>query len=449
MKRIKNKFKQGAASFYIVAFSTLILMILAASFAAVIISEVTRTSNEDLSQSAYDSALAGVEDAKLAFANYKRCIESGAKGNGMLSEGTTITCSDIIYWMEHPDCDMVAHILGRIGKTEAGEVPINDTVITTGGEVKSDLNQAYTCVEIDGDLGDYRASLSSSSSEKLVQVALDGVEASQIKKVRIKWHSNRERAVYNYSNYLEESNRVAFQPVSAVRASTPPTLQVQLVQTAQTFLLTDFDISDGNSTDRATMFLVPSNDANAAATSSNKTSYTGIYENDENVIKANQIASTNNHQKNLPFLAYCPNDSLNDYACTVDFVLPNPVGDGTRNNGTFMFVVSLPYGQPDTDFAMEFYCADGAVCSKQNVTIEGVATEQNSSLAKLKGVQVNVDSTGRANDLYRRVEVRLEAVDTTFKYPLYALQLLDDSNSSGGVLLKDFGGTYITTEYGL
>ena len=52
---IKNKFKKGAASFYIVAFSTLILMILATSFAAVIISSLDRTANDDLSQSAYDS----------------------------------------------------------------------------------------------------------------------------------------------------------------------------------------------------------------------------------------------------------------------------------------------------------------------------------------------------------------------------------------------------------
>ena len=66
-----RKFRKGAASFYIVAISTLILLIVAMSFAAVIIYEVTRTSNDDLSQSAYDSALAGVEDAKLAFYNYR------------------------------------------------------------------------------------------------------------------------------------------------------------------------------------------------------------------------------------------------------------------------------------------------------------------------------------------------------------------------------------------
>ena len=78
MIKIRKKFKEGAASFYIVAISTLILVIVAASFAAVIISEVTRTSNDDLAQSAYDAALAGVEDAKLAFYSYQSCLENGS-----------------------------------------------------------------------------------------------------------------------------------------------------------------------------------------------------------------------------------------------------------------------------------------------------------------------------------------------------------------------------------
>ena len=75
----KSKFKKGAASFYIVAFSTLIMVILATSFATVVMSETTRTSNDDLSQSAYDSALAGVEDAKVAFFNYQNCIKNKCK----------------------------------------------------------------------------------------------------------------------------------------------------------------------------------------------------------------------------------------------------------------------------------------------------------------------------------------------------------------------------------
>ena len=69
--------KKGAASFYIVAFSTLILVIIAVSFTTVILSELARSVNDDLSQSAYDAALAGIEDAKVAFANYQECKSGG------------------------------------------------------------------------------------------------------------------------------------------------------------------------------------------------------------------------------------------------------------------------------------------------------------------------------------------------------------------------------------
>ena len=89
---MKRRIKEGAASFYVVALSTLILMIIATSFAAIIISEVTRTMNDDLSQSAYDSAMAGIEDAKLAFYNYQNCL---AQQNGE-SGGMTSNCVGII-----------------------------------------------------------------------------------------------------------------------------------------------------------------------------------------------------------------------------------------------------------------------------------------------------------------------------------------------------------------
>ena len=104
--------------------------------------------------------------------------------------------------------------------------------------------------------------------------------------------------------------------------------------------------------------------------------------------------------------------------------LPEAVGGG-RSNETFMFVLNLPYGQPDTEFAMEFYyrAADG-----------------NLKRTTIRDAQVVVDSTGRTNDLVRRVEVRLETSDTSFAYPMYALQLLGNE----GTLTKDMT---VTSEY--
>ena len=90
---VKKKFKKGAASFYVVAFSTLILVVIAASFATVVISEVIRGSNDDLSQSAYDAALAGVEDARLAYANYRRCLLKNTGATAPNGDGS-LTCAE-------------------------------------------------------------------------------------------------------------------------------------------------------------------------------------------------------------------------------------------------------------------------------------------------------------------------------------------------------------------
>lgn len=427
MKKMHSKFKKGAASFYIVAFSTLILVIIAASFASVIISAVTRTSNDDLSQSAYDSALAGVEDAKLAYINYAKCIQAGEKSAGSKpTGGSAVSCADIIYWMEHPDCDMVGHILGRIGKDDSGEVQVSDTV-TTGPNVDNNLNQAYTCVVVNTTLGDYRSSLSATNQTKIVKAHFGSSIADKIKKVRINWYSNREGSVYHFTNTA--GSRVAFQPLMNIAASTPPTLSVGLVQTANAFNLSDFDESSGNRTNRATIYLVPTNNKNLADDGTTETYIGALNSNGENVVTSAVVAKSNSkYDKNLPSLIWCNSSATSEYACSAVVELPEPIG-GTRSNETFMFAVSIPYGQPNTDFSIEFWCENGVRCSDETDTVGN----QSLTRAEISGVQVLVDSTGRANDLYRRIETRLEAQDTTFAVPFYAIQLL---GNTGDILME-------------
>lgn len=521
MRKTRNHLKQGAASFFIVALSTMILMILAASFAAIIVSNMTRTSNDELSQSAYDAAMAGVEDAKMAFANYKNCLQNGVTTSSGLSSGTTVTCQDIIYWMEHPDCDMVAHMIGRLGKTATGEVTLGSS--TSNGRT---MNQAYTCVMLTDEQSDYRASISSSGSEKLVRVQLKGVDANQIAKVRLKWHNQSQEGSNNFSNYWYNKH-VEFRPANqgsgaSWGVSTPPTLQVQLIQTDKTtFKLDHFTKSRNGSTDRAVMYIVPTNKTNIIKgfnQPSLKPGMGGVFkdekdEKDEknrswqtyvtvanyggganadgslkvnNIITRSNVASTNfddtninstpqstgsdllidkipsvngEGRKHLPFLAYC--NGTGGYACSVDIELPTPVkagggaggkgnigedtsdgvvGGGDRSNDTFTFVISVPYGQPDTDFLMEFYCDTGKKCAEGS----GEAESEEETRATLKGVQVSVDATGRANDLYRRIETRLEASDADFNFSSYGIQLLDTNDNSNN-LTKSF---YVTSEWG-
>ena len=424
---IKYGIKKGAASFYIVAFSTLILVIIAISFAAIMISEMSRTSNDDLSQSAYDSALAGVEDAILAFSNYQKCLGSAPvapNGDG------NISCGEIVYWVQEGECDMVAHILGRIGELETGAVEIQESNIAS-----NNMSQSYTCVKLETVLSDYRSSLSSEQPSKVVRVRrTDGGAASEIKKIRLSWYSDVTNSRFRFSHYLSSSGGKIVFPSAVVNLALPPAIGITLVQTAKNFSFSDFDMTIDNTTDRGTVFLVPSGAADASK-NKNGSNYIGSYNADTgiNMISGTEgfLKSNDKVKDNRPFMVYCPEYSGNEFACSVTIDIPDPVG-GERNDDTFAFVVLLLYGKPSTDFSIEFFCADGSECAPRNIINDDAIDPAKKSQAYLEGSQVRIDSTGRANDLFRRVESRLEPETTGSEANLiqYAITLTDDSEDS-------------------
>ena len=440
----KQNYKNGAASFYIVAFSTLILMIVAMSFAAVIISEVTRTSNDDLSQSAYDSALAGVEDAKLAYFNYQNCLaqDEHLQAEKPADDATELTCKNIAWYVEKSDdCDMVAKIIGR-NPTESG-VDIKES-----DKSGNNMAQLYTCVKMTDTLSDYRSTLSSSNMIKVLRAKFDkGVHANMIKTVKISWYKDMDKA-YNFKNFDKSSGKVSFPKLSGVSGFTPPVITFTMLQTASSFTLSDFDSTIGSTTDKGTLYLVPSDDQAKAATkiggNHDKTSYgVGVSGEEVSLIGADALLKSNDKTKeNLPYTVYCQDDSESEFACSAEITLPEPVG-GTRSDDTFVFVVGLPYGAPSTDFSLAFYCANGVDCGSSSPEgEEGGGSNQ----AKLKGVQVQVDSTGRANDLFRRVETRLEDTNNFALSLMGPLELFGNNSgdSDAASLKKDYA---VTCEY--
>lgn len=417
--------KKGAASFYIVAFSTLILMVIATSFAMVIMSEITRSMNDDLSQSAYDSALAGVEDAKVAYSNYRRCKEARALVASTKPEGAgPITCADVLYWVEkEPDsCYTVARILGKVGKTEEKEVELGGTATSDPGGVTT-TNQAYTCVKIDTEVEDYRATLGVNNKVQTIRAAVGDRDTNKVNKIKIAWYAVRndlkERKRLTWSNF--DSSKVVFGKIgqNPSGVSLPPTLEVQILQTGwPTFNLDDFDKVGDNQTNRATLYLVPTeglvSDGDDNSNYNNRTS--------NNTISPPDVVKTNDRtQMNKPYTIKCPEDTTDGFYCRATIELPKPIGGGDRSNETFMISVSLPYQQPDTDFSITLYCdGDDDSCGRADGSIDAEAP------GMLKNTQISIDSTGRANDLFRRVETRLETSDTTYAsgYPYYALEIL-------------------------
>ena len=429
-----NKFKKGAASFYIVAFSTLILLVVATSFAAIIISEITRTSNDDLSQSAYDSAMAGVEDAKLAFYNYQNCKAS--PGSNSDSD-----CGRIISLVDSPkageECQMVGSILGRT--TEIQEYKVVNT-----NTVSNNMQQEYTCAMIKTKTRAIESNLNAVNSMRVYDLKFADVEGgltgeeitNQITQIKVSWFSdenlNDEGNKTNFKNFA--SNKVVFKSIVDDGRAVPPTIAVAVVQTSNTFNLSDFERIEGNKTDRGMVYLVPTIGVKNPTTGSNfKT--TGA----NNEVGVDALSESNNKQAtNLPYTVNCSSAvASGGYACSATINIPRPVGNNVRNPNTFMVAVSLPYGTPSTDFALEFKCGN-AVCAKDDGmgnALEGDDTHQ----ATLDGVQIVIDSTGRANDLYRRVEVRLEEQSgSSFLSIMGPLELLGGSSDGADLLNKDY-----------
>jgi hypothetical protein len=54
-----------------------------------------------------------------------------------------------------------------------------------------------------------------------------------------------------------------------------------------------------------------------------------------------------------------------------------------------------------------------------------IATDA-AGVAGVTDAQISIDSTGRANDLYRRVETRFETMDVSSPFLYYAVQALEE-----------------------
>lgn len=423
MIKIRKKFKEGAASFYIVAISTLILVIVAASFAAVIISEVTRTSNDDLAQSAYDAALAGVEDAKLAFYSYQSCLE-----NGSPIDASGLSCDEIKTWVESGQregqdaCDMVSVILGRKREGEGGEVLVQES------NVNNDMQQAYTCVKL-SDATDYKTTLTAENPTKIMRAHFENGEAAKsVQSVVVSWQRDTNVSQTKYSDLGKDGIFGAETPL-------PPVISLGLVQTASTFTLDSFDMTQGDSTNRGTIYLVPADNPGLSEVVDGKYKvvdgkYKVAWDGEANYVASNRyegfLKSNDKTAENLPYVVRCADGG--EYACTATIALPEPVG-GDRNNDTFMFVLSMPYADASTDVRLQF-CSETDGCYEDGKEVVNGEEKSVTTEVPLSKVQIVIDSTGRANDLYRRVETRLEPADKAYPFPLYAIEVLGEDNGS-------------------
>ncbi len=395
MKAFQEK-KRGGASMFIVVFSIIILSIITLAFTRLMISEATKTTNNDLSQSAYDSALAGVEDAKIAITRYHDCLARGyVAGTGYCGE----IIKHMTEGMKNQDCSTVKNVLTReANESTENAVVIQETQNSSDTGNNANMLQSYTCVTIQENLEDYRTTLDSNNRMRVIPIT--GFTESGDAYIKIRWFS-QANAVKAHS---DAGHSIKFCPEYFYRAGScdgdqqmPTTLSVRLIQADEEFNLSELSVSKAsNQTDTGMLYFVP--DKNAAT----------------NSVPVAEWGNSANKGMNEPYRIKCNED--NDWMCYAEITLPKTFKNSNKRNTNATFLIlSLPYGEPETDVSLAMYKT-----SEFNESERFIFTS----------LQARVDSTGRANDLYRRVEARIDLTDTTFPYPEFELNLTGGEDST-------------------
>lgn len=381
---ISNKYKNqtGAVSLFVVVFAALLITVVVVSFVRIMVSDQQQASRADLSQSAYDSAQAGVEDGKRALLRYQNICDDSTKSN----------CDAVTAKINSDQCNVS---LDSISKVVDNEVKIQQNIGDNA------LNQAYTCVKIQLQTDDYLGTLQTNGS-----IVVPLVSKTSFKTVRVEWYTADDLQSSTDANVdLLPPSTLAYPLLaqSSWPTNRPSIMRSQLMQVGSNFKLGDFNDTNNSSQSNAnTLFLYPVGVKGIVAGSVDSKTFTA------RDLRKSPIGS--------PQPITCSGTLSNGgYACKADLVLPVPIGGGTRT--AFLRLTSM-----------------------YNRAHFRVSLSNGSTAAKFDGVQPEIDSTGRANELFRRVKSRVELRDVNFPYPDAAVDIT-------GNLCKDFLVTDNTADY--
>lgn len=383
--------ERGAVSIFVVVFAALLMTIVTVGFVRIMVEDQNQATNNDLALSAYDSAMAGVEDAKRALLRYQAACQAGDATACDASVIGSEECNEVILFGGVVDGSFEGSATGG-----SGEIRVEQT---TGDGA---LDQAYTCVTIDLETDDYV--VDEAEMNKSVLVPLVGSSAYDT--VQIEWFSNDDldpSAGGAVTLSPERTSGSGAEPMLADwGASRPALLRSQLIQFGDSFTLDDFNLTPSASESNSnTVFLYP--------TTNGWNEYefgTGDYRKTSAASETPRDLGTN-----TPLPVECASSVASGvgYSCRIQMELPSPVGGGDRS--AYLRLTPL-----------------------YNTSSLRIQLFNGATPVTFNGVQPAIDSTGRANDLFRRVVTRVNMVQTDFPYPEAALQLTGD-------LCKDFAVT--------
>ncbi len=375
MKSISGNKQSGAVSLFVVIFAMLLITVVTVSFLRLMVGDLRQASNNDLSQSAYDSAMAGTEDAKRALLRYQQyCIQN--PGDDCDTYGTQLSSAQCNEGLVRT-LSIDGSTIGEAVPGETGEVKVQQN--TSDGET---FQQAYTCVTVQLNTPNVEGSLENGAS-KIIPLRGEGVYDS----VEISWYSRDDLSSPSATIQLpaETAPLPLNNQATGWPATRPPVLRAQFVQYGTEFTLSNFDMTEGGASNANTVFLYPTRGGDTT---------------NELILRDNRRSTTtNNPAPDSPNASPLPTRcvatvSSGGYACTMTLTLPNPISGDASTRTAYLRLTPF---YKSTHFEVRLKSSGADV--------------------NFKGVQPLIDSTGRANDLFRRVQSRVEMTDTTFPYP--------------------------------
>lgn len=357
--------KRGAVSIFLVIFTTLLIGLIALGFVRLMILDKQRAINSDLSDSAYDSTLAGVEDAKRAIIKYEReiCATPGA------------TCVDLAKnYLKGDNCDAVKKILDNNADGTEKRIATDNA---------KDVEQAYTCAKIKYFTDDYIRDLKSQAGE---QIMIPLSTTDQMSEMTLEWHTDDDLdkgKTHNFGSAVGANQVDVLTTWPTQLGNMPPVLMIQYVIKGES--------------DARTLYLRPVNGGSHSVTDFN-------------------------------------NDSIElgkDYVTTSDEKKPPVVPVSCFGSGSYKCKTKIRFNSTVPAYSRNHFLRITKIYNTRT-TIRATPVSGSATINRFNGIQPEIDVTGRANYIFRRLKARVELSTGLFPFPSAAL------NVGGRGLCKSF-----------
>lgn len=363
--------QQGFVSLFTVIFFMLLITIITVGFLRIMAAEQRQALDNDLTASAEAAAQSGIEDAKRAILKYNSLPDGDALKTQLQTALTSSSCNALF---------SSATIRTALNLNANGS--INN---------QSGLNEYNTCLSVNMNTPDYIGSASTGKSEFIPLVPENGDKYEQI---MVSWHL-ASQTVGNEGDGQPSAYApgLLLPPVTGTNSWSTGGYPAYLRVEVYGYPNGNFNRGKIDSLSNS-VFLVPNSSTNAGAVSSATPIDLGAVDpRGANQTKLNLVG--------VRCTGTPPNIPVGTYACSARLQLQN--------------------GQPST--SNQYYVRITPLYSSTHFRVQ--LLHNSSTVINFSGVQPLIDSTGRASDVFRRIQSRIR-LDSTADLPEYSAESADD-----------------------